>query len=274
MKKIIRIGLVFFSVSVLLFCLGPAVLYADDEGLDVEIGIIGDEPDVDVDIYGDNPKVNVDVEGDNSEVYLNDRNIEIPTEVHNTYTTTVQGVDKSQVRKEISNALNPVNNWIGDIEGRLGLTMDGFAKMILLIGDPRQISSSIIENLNNHSAELENQGLELENQGLEIKEQGLELERQSSELKKQGLELEKQGLELEKQGSELEKQGLDIEGQGLILKKQGLEIKKIIDEIETLKHNQMLFFYAIIGVGIIAIAGLVLSSVLFVKFIRFRKKML
>jgi len=292
MKKVIRISLVFFLVAVLFLCLGPAVLYADDgEGdeensLNVGIGIIGDNPNVDIGIEGDNPKVNVDVQGDNSEIYLNDRNIEIPTEVHQTYTTenyttVVQGVNKSEVKGEINEALNPINYWIGDLEGRLGLTMDGFAKMILLIGDPNQISSSIIENLNNHSdelekqgSELERQGSELEKQGSELKKQGLELEKQGSELEKQGLELEKQGSELEKQGLELEKQGLELEKQGSELEKQGLELERMGTEIQTLQYNQMIFFYAIIGIGIIAIAGVVTSSVLFVKFIRFRKKML
>lgn len=58
MKKL-RLGLVILLTGMLLFGTVGTVL-ADDGGLDVDIGIVGDDADVDISIQGDNATITID----------------------------------------------------------------------------------------------------------------------------------------------------------------------------------------------------------------------
>ncbi|MDD3752455.1 MAG: hypothetical protein PHS16_00735 [Candidatus Colwellbacteria bacterium] len=129
-----------------------------DSGLNVNIGVIGNEPNVNVGVQGNNPKVNVDVDGEGSEVYINDRNINIPTEVHNhnhnSYTTVVEGVTISQVTREIDKNLSPLSSKTQEIEGNLGVAIDGLSKVILMLGDPNHLESTVVDSLNAINSDL------------------------------------------------------------------------------------------------------------------------
>jgi len=184
MKYIIRIGLTLFLIMALFLAVSPAVHAGggeentedvagdtgdpgnpggdDPPGLDVDIGIVGDNPDVDIGIEGNNAEVNVGVSGDNSEVYINGQNLNEPTVIHQATVINQEGggVDSSWVKKKINEVLNPIYLWMEESGAKLGLTMDGLAKMILLIGEPNP-PSTIADTLNDHTSRLNNSDAEI-----------------------------------------------------------------------------------------------------------------
>jgi hypothetical protein len=130
--KIISGGLAVFLAVIALLAVG-SFAYADDppddNGLDVDIVVIGDEPDVSVGVEGDNPDVDIGIGGDNPEVWINGINIQDPISV---CTVVVQGATNGWVLARINETVAPIEAWISDAEGLIGLTADGLAKVILL----------------------------------------------------------------------------------------------------------------------------------------------
>lgn len=175
MKKLIKTGSCFLLMLFLL-CSVNLVAYAEtgegndneaasqsseEEGsLNVNVGVIGDNPDVSVSIEGDNPNVNIGTNGENPEIYVNGTNINTPTVVNeyhshsNSYTTVVEGVSLSEVDSEINKSLSPLSARTGEVEKNLNLAIDGLAKVIQMIGDPNQLDSNVVSTLNGISGDL------------------------------------------------------------------------------------------------------------------------
>jgi len=120
--KWLRIILPIFPLVGMLFCISSVAYAADppDPGLDVDIVVVGDNPDVGVDIYGDN-----------AEVWINGQNLNNPTAVYNVIGGG--GFDSGWVNRRISDSLAPLESWAEFQTAGLDLTMDGLAKVILLV---------------------------------------------------------------------------------------------------------------------------------------------
>jgi hypothetical protein len=178
MRKMVRISFACFLLMVMLFSMNLTAYAEAEEGesevLDVDIGIIGDNPNVDIGILGDNPNVNIDIDGTGSDIYINDRNIEIPTVVnnsyHESYTTVVQGVSISDVSREINKDLTPLANRTVEVERGLTLAIDGLSKVILMIGNPNELPSDITSAINKIIADLGKAQLEVNDISLQLKD--------------------------------------------------------------------------------------------------------
>lgn len=136
--KWLRIILPIFLSVGLILCIG-SVAYAADPGLDVDIDIVGDDADVGVDIYGDN-----------AEVWINGQNLNEPTAVYNIQGGS-SGFDGSWVNQRILDSLAPFQSWAEEQNAGLDLTMDGLAKLILLVQE--------------HSSEISTLGESFDSQG-------------------------------------------------------------------------------------------------------------
>ena len=126
---------IFLSVGMIL-CIGSVAYAADppDPGLDVDIVVVGDNPDVGVDIYGDN-----------AEVWINGQNLNNPTAVYNVIGGG--GFDNGWVNQRISDSLAPLESWAEGQAAELNLTMDGLAKLILLVQEHSSEIGTLAESL-------------------------------------------------------------------------------------------------------------------------------
>lgn len=135
---------IFFSVGLIL-CIS-SVAYAADP-LDVDIVVVGDDPDVGVGIHGDDPDVGVDIYGDNAEVWINGQNLNEPTAVYNIQGGS-SGFAGSWVNQRILDSLAPLESWLESQAAVLDLTMDGLAKLILLVQEHGSEIGTLGESFN------------------------------------------------------------------------------------------------------------------------------
>jgi len=107
-KRIRILISVLLAVGLLMFAMP---VYADDppDGLDVDIGIIGDDANVDVNIDGDNPSVEI--------------NGQVPFVTYHSHSPSKWA--KNTIKEDIF-------PWMEYTEGLVVLNMDGLAKVILL----------------------------------------------------------------------------------------------------------------------------------------------
>ena len=150
--KWLRIILPIFLIMGMLLC--PIVAYADDgdeeeDGLNVDITVVGDNSEVGVDLYGDDNTADVNFHSENPTVYINGQNINEPTVIHEG-----GGVGGGWVKSKINQALAPVQSWAEETAARLGLTMDGLAKVILLAQDNESELEASFSQLGGHSERL------------------------------------------------------------------------------------------------------------------------
>lgn len=150
MKWLRRLLPVFLAI-VLLLSIG-SVVYADDkeDGLNVDIAILGDSPDVEVDIYGDD-----------AEVWINGRNLNEPTVI--IQNSGSRGTSKGWILKRIDQAVGSLYTWAGETKYMLGLTMDGLAKVIITVeaqDSQLDVASSDVDELR---ADLDTQTTQLGN---------------------------------------------------------------------------------------------------------------
>lgn len=148
--KWFRILLPILLIVGMLLCISPVAYAADppdDEGgLNVDITVVGDNPDVDIDVQGEDAVVNLDTSG--TEIYLSGQNINEPTVIRKT--KYYPGVDKS-ARQQI----DTLNAILQEHGGRLSLTMDGLAKLIIKVQEQDSALIYIFEGLDEHTARLD-----------------------------------------------------------------------------------------------------------------------
>lgn len=155
---------IFFLVGMLLGV--SSVAYADDPpdgdpGIEVDITVMGDNPDVNVDVLGEDSEVTVNTTG--TEVWINGQNLNDPTAVYN-----IQGggsaVDGGWVKKKIGQAVGPLYSWIEESGAKLGLAIDGLAKVILLAQNNEselETQTSLVDTHDNRLTSLESESVNL-----------------------------------------------------------------------------------------------------------------
>jgi uncharacterized protein YciI len=165
--KWLRIILPIFLIMGMLLCFS-SVAYADDPagdpppepppdpppGLNVNVTVVGNNSEVGVDLYGDDNTANVEFHSENPTVYINGQNLNEPIAVYNIQNYGGGGVDGDWVKQKISQALAPIQSWAEETAARLGLTMDGLAKVILLAQDNEAELDTQISLLDTHEDRL------------------------------------------------------------------------------------------------------------------------
>ncbi len=128
--KWLRIISAAFLVVGILLCISSVAYAADppDPGLDVDIAVVGDNPKVDMGIYGNNPQV-----------WINGHNLNDPFAVYN----VLAGADTGWVNQRIA----PLESWISEYGDTVDLTVEGLARVILLVQEHSSEISTLAELL-------------------------------------------------------------------------------------------------------------------------------
>ena len=156
MKKRCSLVLVVSLLATMLLGVYPV---SADEGMDVDITIVGNDSDVDVDVVGDNPNINI-----------NGQNINEPTVIR----MEDSGADR-WARRQLRKSVLP---WMEETQNRLSLTMDGLAKLIV-VTDSRtgevdeelsQLATETRENLQYYVERLDEQQWQLDANDVALRE--------------------------------------------------------------------------------------------------------
>jgi len=132
-----------------------AVAYAGDPpGLDVDIGIVGDDPDVGIDIWGDNANVTLTV-GPDGNIYIN---------------KPAAGSTAGAGPAPPMGINHETKTWLKGLTSGLNLTADGLAKIILVTNEQGNI-------IQGNATKLEGQGAGISRLSSEL----LDLEGQTAE---------------------------------------------------------------------------------------------
>jgi len=134
--KWLKIVFAAFLVVGIFLCISSVAYAADPPGpgLDVDIVVAGDNPNVDLDIFGDNPQV-----------WINGHNLNDPVAVY-----TIRGgggVDIGWVNQRIGEELAPFQSWVSEYGDTVELTVEGLARVILLVQEHSSEISTLAESL-------------------------------------------------------------------------------------------------------------------------------
>lgn len=159
-----RFRLLIIALLAVGLLLGAAPAYADDEdenGIVVDIVVIGDDSDVGLGVIGNDTNTEVNTKGENAEVIVNGRSVwDMLNDAARDHGSSFTVVIDKWSRWRIEEVIFP---WMDVREKLIGLLTDGLAKNIVLTTDRYTGNMALLDRANKLEEKVEDQDVDLLN---------------------------------------------------------------------------------------------------------------